>query len=521
MDVYSYENLTNTTLSIGGYTILPYGEVVSNGSTIAVLDAENGGRLQKYLNGVLVLVTGGSSGIPATWTDASRSALVGADNVPVPVSGAGNRLLTAAAIGDSRMVQCIQDQSAGGKTIVNWSSQGALTWFNFLTYQAIDLPPSRVFAYSGATTTQIAAQVDSVLALSPAPRLCFINGGTNSFSASATYAQAVASFTEMTNAALRLRSAGIVPVLETDAPRTVASWSSAAAKVSIAYNRMLRDWCRTNGVRLADSELVHVAINGGTSGDPVSGYKVADGIHDAQTGAIIRGLAYQTALSDILPGFRQQTSNPLDAYDATYLRNGNLLTGGLFQGTSGTTNGTGSSGSVATGWQSRVISGTCTCVASKEAPRADGGIGDFQIQTISTTTASVTRLEQSTTVVTTGKLSAGDTVYAEVDVEVSAISGTVEYFQLNAFDWDGAASGSISIAGKNTFGAGLSTLPTLPLAKNTTGNWLTALRGRLRTAPIIIGQTITSQNLHYRLETSLGASSGMTIKWGDATLRRV
>ena len=89
MDVYSYENLTNTTLSIGGYTILPYGEVVSNGSTIAVLDTENGGRIQKYLNGVLVSATGSSNGIPAAWADAERTALVGAGGIQVPVSGAG------------------------------------------------------------------------------------------------------------------------------------------------------------------------------------------------------------------------------------------------------------------------------------------------------------------------------------------------------------------------------------------------------------------------------------------------
>lgn len=93
MDVYSYENLTNTTLSIGGYTIMPYGEYVSNGTTIAALDAENGGRVQKYLNGVLVPATAG--GIPVVWTDATRSALVGAGNVPSPVSGARIPLVTS------------------------------------------------------------------------------------------------------------------------------------------------------------------------------------------------------------------------------------------------------------------------------------------------------------------------------------------------------------------------------------------------------------------------------------------
>jgi hypothetical protein len=86
MNVYSYENLTNTTLSISGYIILPYGEYVSNGTTILELDAENGGRLQKYLNGAIV-VDNFNFGIPANWTGPDKLALFGVNGISMPVSG--------------------------------------------------------------------------------------------------------------------------------------------------------------------------------------------------------------------------------------------------------------------------------------------------------------------------------------------------------------------------------------------------------------------------------------------------
>lgn len=438
------------------------------------------------------------------------------------VSGGGifRRPLLAAAIGDSRMANSIQDQSAGGKQAVSWSNQGPLMWLGALTFGAVETPYNYIKAVSGATTAEIAAQVSSVLALSPRPQMCFINGGTNSFAAVATYAQVQQSLVDITGAAVALAAAGIMPVIETDAPRTVASWTANSQKCSIAYNVALRAWCKANGVRCADTEAVSVNVNSGTLGDPVSGYVLAaDGIHGRQPGSIVRALVYMAAISDILPtSYGTQTSNPLDAFDATFNPGGNLLANGLFQGSGGTNAGSGASGTVAASWSNQIVSGTCTSVASKESPRSDGRIGDGYIQTISTTTASVVRCGQNVT--TTGKLVAGDVVYGEVDFEITSVSGTVEYAQLFLADFDGSGFGSSSVAGKNTFAAGLNTMPTLPLAMNTSGNWLAALRGRLRTAPVVIGQGITSTTLLFRLECGLGATSGLTVKWGDATLRK-
>lgn len=67
MDVYSYDNVSNTTLSIGAYTIPIGGEVVSNGSEIAELEAKVGLGLEKYKNGVRQVfpVTVNSTGVYA------------------------------------------------------------------------------------------------------------------------------------------------------------------------------------------------------------------------------------------------------------------------------------------------------------------------------------------------------------------------------------------------------------------------------------------------------------------------
>ncbi len=439
-----------------------------------------------------------------------------------PVSGGSRIKYLAAAIGDSRFANSLQDQSTATPQVrVNWSNQGALFWLNFLTYQVIDLPYTYDKAVSGATTADIANQVVGILALLPRPSICFINGGTNSFAAASTYAQVLASYADITSAANVLMAAGITPVIEVDAPRTVASWSANARSCSIAYNKLIRQWCRDNGVRCADSESMMVQVSGASAGDPVAGYNVADGVHQSCSGAIVRGLAIQAALSGMLPTWGQQSSNPLDLYDATYNPGGNLITVGQMLGTAGANSGSGASGACPTGWTNQVVSGTATCVASKESQRNDARMGDAAVQTIVATTASVTRFAPTGGITTTGKLAAGDVVFGEIDCELSALSGTVDYAQLNVFDFDGAVSGSLSIAGKNTFASGLNPLPALPMARNSGGTLLSTLRGRLRTAPITIGQGITSTTVHFRAEVGLAAGASTTVKWGDAILRKV
>lgn len=434
--------------------------------------------------------------------------------------------LLCAVIGDSRNAQNRQDLSAGGVDSLRKSNQGALTWLQFITFQKVDIPWEYNLAVSGTGTAAIAAKVADVLALPVRPRLCFINGGTNSFATNATYAQAVQSLADISGAAVALRAAGIEPVIELDHPRTLASWTSAAAKTSAAYNRMIREWCYTNGYRCADVETVAAQLSGANAGDPVSGYMLAiagdSGMHRVATGALVSALALKAAIDDLLTPIRERTSGgAADAYDAIYHPYGSILSNGMFFGTSGTNTGTGASGTAPDSWNNRVISGTMTCVSSLES-RTDGRLGQNWVQTISASAAGTTRASQINNPVTTGKFAAGDKLVAEVDCEITALTGSVEYVRLFLQDYDGASiSGAAAIDLHNAFStAGQNPMPTLPLARNSGGNWLTSIKGRLRTPPMTLGQGITSAQALLRMETSVGAGGAVTVKWGDATLRK-
>lgn len=458
----------------------------------------------------------GLQGVYDGGTPAQKAAFrssVSGDTAPLP--------MLAAVIGDSRNAQALHDQSAGGVTKINWANTSGIYWLRFLSHCRVRIPEAYVKAVSGDTTAQIAgAQLASVLALTPRPSLCFINGGTNSFSASATYAQVLQSAADIQGAATALRAAGITPVIELDTPRTLASWNASAQKCSIAYNRIMRSWCRDNGVRCADTECVFI----GAGGDPVAGYQVADGIHQAQTGALIRGKALFDAVADLLePYYPSGINHPLDIYDAALNPGGNCIPGnnGLMTGTGGANSGSGASGPVATGYTSSVTSGTLTAVASKISPRADGRLGGEQQFVISATAAGAHRFAPAS--LSTGATHpAGTAFVAGVDIEISALSGVVDYVQLNVFDFDGSTQASTSIAGRNPFGATLNPMPVIPLLNNTGAQTIfPTLRGRLETAPIIVGQGITSASLIWRLETSLQSGASVTYKAGQASIRRV
>jgi hypothetical protein len=425
------------------------------------------------------------------------------------------RVIKTAAIGDSRLANSVQDQTAGGITRLNWSNQGVIYWLNMFLNQRLDIRAENVFAVSGSTTSQILLQVPS--AISSGCKICFINGGTNDLSASGTIATADAAFNNLTSAASQLVEAGILPVIECDMPRTAASWTANTSKLSAYLNRKLRVWCKEVGIPFADFEARYVKADG----DPQTGYNVADGIHQSCTGAVVRANAYAAALQDYLTPYTLKTGTPLDVYDASFFPSGNLLSVGLMLGTGGTNTGTGASGSVSTGWQNRIVSGTGTAVASKESPRTDGALGDRLVVALSATTAITYRLSPAN-IVTTGKLVSGDQVCAEMDFEITALAGSIDYIRLFLQDFDGVMAGSTSVTGKDVFATGLNPLPLVPLPNNTgSGNLYTTLSGRIKTEVVVIGQTITSTELILRLEAGLNVGASCTFKIGDVVIRKL
>jgi hypothetical protein len=429
------------------------------------------------------------------------------------------RGILCAAIGDSRLANSFQNQDTGGWTRNYSTNQGVIGWLSFFLNQRINLPYNYDLAVSGSGCAAIRASVSQVLLLNPKPAICLINGGTNDFAVVGDLARAQQAFSDISAAAIQLRQNGIVPVIEIDMPRATSSWSANAGTVSSAFNQMLREWCRPTGVLLVDYEYQYIQIDG----NPVAAYNVADGIHQSCTGAVIRALKYAEVIEPLLPEFTTNTGSVRDAFGSTLNPKGNLITSiGFMTGTGGANMGTGASGSVSTGWLSRVISGTMTAVASKESPRTDGRLGDRLVVALSATNASEYRLAPQNNPVTTGNYPAGTLVYAECDLEITALAGTIDYIRLVLSDFDGATEGSRSYAMKDVFATGLNPVPLVPLTNNTgSGNAATTLKGRLRTELVIVGQALASTQLIYRIEVKLAAGASCTFKFGDATIRAV
>lgn len=431
-------------------------------------------------------------------------------------SGSG---ILCAAIGDSRLANSFQNQDLSGWTRNYRSNQGAITWLSFLTNQRINLPVSYDLAVGGTGTTVIRASVSNVLALSPRPSVCFINGGTNDFLFNPDLELAEFAFGNISQAALELAANGILPIIEIDTPRTTASWTATSSTVSAIFNQLLRDWCRSTGILLVDYESQYIQ----NDGEPSVGYNVADGIHQSCTGAVVRALKYAEVMNSFLPAYVENSRSVRDAFAVTLNPEGNLISSiSLMTGTGGTNTGTGASGSVSTGWTNRVISGTMTAVASKESPRADGILGDRLIITATATTASEYRLSPTNNPVTTGNYPFGTQCYGQFDVEITSLSGVIDYIRLVVSDFDGSTEGSRSYDMKDVFATGLNPLPLVPLPTNTgVGNIATTLKGTMKTELITVGQNLASIQLIFRIEAKMAAGSAFVMKVGSAVIKQV
>lgn len=421
-------------------------------------------------------------------------------------------------IGDSRLANAYVSPSPGnGAQSQAYQNQMTGTWLRALSMQRVDLLPEFQFATSGANTTQILAQAQAMAALSVKPDICLINGGTNDFSASATLAAAQLAFSNITSAATTLQSAGILPVIEVDTPRTTASWTADAGVVSSEYNRLLRLWCSENNVLLSDSEPQY---NIPATGEPAAGYNISDGIHSSCTGSCIRALSFLNALDPILSKHTWRQGSVRDSYSATLNPKGNQLAGALFLGTGGVSNGAGASGTVATGWQNRVISGTMTAVASKLAPESGLLASERQQFVLTFTAISEHRIQPAVTTPAAG-LVAGDLIYGEVDIEVTSVTGVVTELSLAVFDFDGAVNISQSFDMVRNLASG-NPLPLVPLpAANGVGNAATTLKYRLKTAPIIYANGATPTQLHWRVTTRGDAGSAITFIVANPQLRKI
>lgn len=418
-----------------------------------------------------------------------------------------------AVIGDSRMANSFQKLSGDARR-TRVMNQGIVAWLELFSGGRFNLPFDYDLAVSGATTTDILGQVPGILALEPQPSVCMVNGGTNDFGFG-TYESLELAFSNITSAALQLRDNGITPIVEIDTPRNAFAWSDDAQLISVAYNRMLREWARKTGVLLADHEANFIQADG----DAQTGYNVADGTHQSCTGVIVRAKKMLEVMEPLLQPYTPAMGSTLDLYDATLNPKGNLING-LMLGTGGSTSGTGVSGEVSDNWTSLNQSGTMTAVTNKESPREDGGLGDALVAEVDATTASIYRLNHAN-IDTTG-IPEGTKACVTANIQITELSGNVDYLLLYAFDFSGTEIGSSCEVMKNPFTTGLNPLPNLPLKKNLGGeDFVTELSGMYMTDYIVIGDQITSTQFRIRIEAGMPAGSHIKFKLSDVQLRIV
>lgn len=434
----------------------------------------------------------------------------------------GSTVFTLGVVGDSRLANSyISPVPGSGAKSAGFQNQITGSWLRALSGQRIDILPQFQLAVSGSTTTQILAQANAMTALTAKPDICLINGGTNDFATTPTLAAANLAFSNITSAATILRNAGIVPVIEVDTPRTAASWSANAGVVSAEYNRMLRMWCSRNNVLLSDCEAQYIVP---ATGEPASGFNVADGVHSSSTGSLVRALSFLRTIEPLLGKHTWGAASPRDTYDSTTNPYGNMLANAIFAGTGGVHTGTGASGTVPTSWMNRVISGTMTSVTSKLPPATAEDIGERLQVVINWTAAGEHRLQPNSGVggglPAPAGIVAGDLLYAEVDVEIIALSGQVKALQLQLFDFDGSSNISTVFDMKTNLWPG-NPLPLVPLAApNGVGNLATSIKLRLRTPPMIYADGATPTQLNWRLTSEGEASAVLTYIASKPQLRK-
>ncbi|MBD9511626.1 SGNH/GDSL hydrolase family protein [Ensifer sp. ENS10] len=157
------------------------------------------------------------------------------------------------------------------------------------------------------------------------------------------------------------------------------------------------------------------------NGTPNTGFS-ADGTHFLPKGGEAVGKAFADFLKTILPAGPKRVTAPDDLFMAGENPRGNILTNAFLTGTAGA-NGTGATGSVATGMRVERISGASTVVNSLEARP---GRGNYQVMTFTLSGAAEDKFYfRPSTTDTPHQLAAGDWVQASCEIETNNYAGFV------------------------------------------------------------------------------------------------
>jgi len=329
------------------------------------------------------------------------------------VQNLASNSLVLAAIGDSRMYDCIAANNYGNR---EWSNKGFVSWAMALSGQKMILPINHILAAGGGTTSDVVAQSYNVKNLVPRPKYCMVNGDTNNVPYDIDELK-----THYLTINEELTSNNIIPIYITALPT-----SSSAEKLQVRnrFNLWLKRMCFENGYYICDAYSKVVDIDTGLFRDEMT----RDNVHPSCLGGYTIGVELAKIFNHITDGVQgsegMQTVN--DVYDAINNPTGNLISNGLMLGTGGENKQAYTTGDVADGFIHRSYSGNLTSVASKEA--REDGLGYWQTFTLNTVDESTLKFYPSVGI--DSIIADGDILQAECDVEIETTSGGVDYARL-------------------------------------------------------------------------------------------
>lgn len=511
------------TFGVGGTVILEASN--DGGTTWAAMHTRQGANLSFTAAGLTVVgenpllirprVTAGDGTTSLTVIVTGAQVLLRTERDLAPATGGP----LFALLGDSITEFCSGSRIPPETNPIQiWRNDGYAAWLRILSGQRIRLPIANNFGVSGDRLDQMAVRIPTVIGTGA--QFVIVVGGTNDITQGTTFDNMKATW--LNSIITPLVGAGITPVVCPIPPRGDAL-SATQYSTQARFNRFLAEYA------LAHPEIMFVNWNkylvdqASANNAPIAGRMRADGIHPAIAGGYYMGLALHEVLSTVIPpsptsmvdGFR-------DAYNATTNPTGNLMYFGNFGfgnlfGTGGTATAsaglTYATSDIADALQHirGTSTSTCTVTLTKENPRIepDRSSGERQIIQIAAAgdggTDEIYNFRYGLDI---ADIQAGDWIYGEAEIEVSAAPVRVRSLEFNIFE-DRPAND------QNTYDNGSS---------DALSGFLPAVtwKGVFRTEPIQRQSDTTGvqANIRARLNTS-GSAASITIKIGDMAVRKI
>jgi hypothetical protein len=282
--------------------------------------------------------------------------LVGGAKLEVARKAANAGLPVVAILGSSSHAFA----TIAGPTYAFWNNYTVINWVRWRFNDRMITRPELKFAAGGTDTNDMVTRQLPLLLASDAT-MALVSGGVNDIGV-LPYATTKANLTTFINAT---RDKGIRLVWPTPWPNT--AYNADRLRQMYAFNRLLAKFAADPANLMSLVDLQPGMVDFATS-KVIAGQILPDGTHASMAGVTVNELAYSAVLDRILPPpVTVPTYNANDLYNADDAPEGNLISGGLFNGTSGNTvnNATGSLASFWNGGFTGSSASTATLAFSK------------------------------------------------------------------------------------------------------------------------------------------------------------